>query len=166
MAGHDGVIVAVKGPDRLVSRAAHALIEALPAAGVRRLVFVGGGGSLEYAPGRRFVDAPDFPQQYLATALDQAEALDELRRSGGALNWSYASPPPIHLEPGARTGTYRTEARDTPLIDGNGESRVSVDDYAAAIVDTVEDGSFVRQRFTVACWCLVRKDVDVVSVSA
>ncbi len=57
--------------------------------------------------------------------------------------------PPVHLVPGDKTGCYRAEARDTPLVDERGESRISVGDYAAAIVDTVENGSFVRARFTV-----------------
>ena len=150
VAGHQAVVVAVQGPDQLASRAARALIAALPAAGVRRLVFVGGGASLEGAPGQRFLDSPDFPAEFRETAQDQAEALDVLRRAGAALDWSYASPPPVHLEPGDKTGAYRAEARDTPITDASGESRVSVGDYAAALLDAVDDGTFIRQRFTVA----------------
>lgn len=148
--GHDAVIAAVKGEDHLVPKAATVLLQALPAADVPRLVFLGGGGSLEYAPGRRFVDHPDFPTQYLETARDQAEALDILRSATDTpLAWSYISPPPVHLMPGARTGHYRTEARNTPITDDNGESRITVPDYAAAVVDAVEENSFIRQRFTV-----------------
>lgn len=150
VAGHDAVVAAVKGPDRLVPRAADALLQALPRAGVHRLLFVGGGGSLEHAPGQRIVDDPDFPPQHRGTARDQADALDILRGSDGPVVWSYASPPPMYLVPGRRTGRYRAEARDTPLVDESGESRVSVGDYAAAVVDAVEDGSFERERFTVA----------------
>jgi putative NADH-flavin reductase len=152
VAGHDAVVVSVKGDDRLVPRAAQALLQALPPAGVPRLVFVGGGGSLEYAPGQRFVDAPTFPPQYLQTALDQAEALAILRTSAadGPVEWSYASPPPVHLVPGDRTGRYRVAAGDTPLTDEHGESRVTIGDFACAVVDTAERASFVRQRFTVA----------------
>ena len=149
VAGHDAVVVGIQGGDRLVPRSAQALLQALPPAGVTRLVFLGGGGSLEYAPGRRFVDSPDFPPQYLKTALDQAEALAILRAAQTPVEWSYVSPPPVHLVPGDKTGHYRAEARDTPLIDERGASRVSVGDYAAAVVDTLEDGSFVRARFTV-----------------
>ncbi|UFS96071.1 alpha/beta fold hydrolase [Nocardia huaxiensis] len=150
VAGHDAVVAAIKGADRLVPRGAEALLEALPLAGVQRLVFLGGGGSLEYAPGQRFVDAPDFPAQYLETARDQSEALDIFRRSGSAVRWSYVSPPPVHLVPGEATGTYRAQARDTPIADANGESRISVGDYASAIVDALEEGSFIGERFTVS----------------
>ncbi|MFE7803012.1 NAD(P)H-binding protein [Nocardia sp. NPDC057440] len=82
VAGHDAVVAAIKGEDRLVPRGAQALLEALPLAGVDRLVFLGGGGSLEYAPGQRFVDSPNFPPQYLETARDQSEALEILRVTG------------------------------------------------------------------------------------
>ncbi|AVH21646.1 alpha/beta fold hydrolase [Nocardia cyriacigeorgica] len=150
VAGHDAVVAAIKGDDRLVPRAAAALLEALPLAGVDRLIFLGGGGSLEYAPGQRFVDSPDFPVQYLQTARDQAEALEIFRGSASSLRWSYVSPPPIHLIPGDATGTYRAQARDTPIGDAGGDSRITVGDYARAIVDALQNGSFIQQRFTVA----------------
>ena len=52
--------------------------------------------------------------------------------------------------PGEKTGHYRAEVRDTPIVDHNGESRVTVGDYAAAVIDALENGSFIRVRFTVA----------------
>jgi putative NADH-flavin reductase len=149
VAGHDAVVVSIKGGGRLVPRSAHALLEALPLAGVSRMVFLGGGGSLEFA-GRRFVDLPDFPPEYLETARDQAEALGILRAARTSVAWSYLSPPPVHLVPGEKTGYYRAEARDTPIVDDQGESRISVGDYAAAVIDILESGSFARARFTVA----------------
>ena len=115
-----------------------------------RLVFLGGGGSLEYAPSRRFVDSPDFPPQYLQTARDQADALGILRAAQTPVAWSYVSPPPLYLVPGEKTGRYRAEARDTPITDENGQSRISVGDYAAAVIDALENDSFIRLRFTVA----------------
>lgn len=148
--GHDAVVVGIQGGDSLVPRSAQALLEALPRADVTRLVFLGGGGSLEYAPGHRFVDSPDFPPEYLETARDQAEALEILRAAQTPVEWSYVSPPPVHLVPGDKTGRYRAEARDTPLVDEDGESRITVADYAAAVIDIVENGSFIRARLTVA----------------
>jgi putative NADH-flavin reductase len=150
VARHDAVVVAVKGDDHVVPRGAEILIEALGAADVRRLIFVGGGGSLEQPPGQRIVDAPEFPPQYLATALDQAAALEIFRKSGDAIDWSYASPPPVHLVDGAKTGQYRVQARDTPIVDEAGESRITVGDFASAIIDVVENGRFIRERFTAA----------------
>src|SRR3954469_12822639 len=98
VAGHDAVVSSVtdrSGPGRaIIPASARALIATLPGAGVPRLVFVGGGGSLEVAPGTRVIDLPGFPAEYREEALAQAEALDLLRREGGALEWSYLSPPP------------------------------------------------------------------------
>jgi putative NADH-flavin reductase len=134
----------------VIPAAARALVAALPQAGVPRVVVLGGGGSLEAAPGTRFVDLPGFPEQYKAEALAQAEALDILRRDGGALQWSYISPPPKHLEPGDRRGGYRAAAGDAPVTDGDGESRITSGDLASAVVDELEQPRFTGQRFTAA----------------
>jgi putative NADH-flavin reductase len=154
LAGHDAVVAAVKARDEgetdVVPDAARALLDALPRAGVRRLVFLGGGGSLLSPSGQRFVDLPDFPRQYQADALAQVRALETLRGADGAVDWSYASPPPVHLVDGEGTGRYRVRAGDLPITDGEGESRITVPDYAAAIVDTLEGGRFVGARFTAA----------------
>jgi putative NADH-flavin reductase/pimeloyl-ACP methyl ester carboxylesterase len=152
LADHDAVVAAPKDHDdpNVVPEAARALLAALPAAGVRRLVFLGGGGSLLSPSGRRFVDAPDFPAQYQPEALAAARALEILREANGAVDWSYASPPPVHLADGERTGRYRVRAGDLPIVDAGGESRISVPDYAAAIVDTLERRRFVGERFTAA----------------
>jgi uncharacterized protein len=154
VAGHDAVVAALKarGDSEIdvVPGAARSLLAALPAAGVRRLLFVGGGGSLLSPSGQRFVDSPDFPELYKAEALAQARALEILRDANGAVDWSYVSPPPLQLFDGERTGRYRVRAGDLPITDGQGESRISVPDYAAAIVDALENGRFVGERFTAA----------------
>jgi putative NADH-flavin reductase/pimeloyl-ACP methyl ester carboxylesterase len=154
LADHDAVVAALRARDEsesgVVPDGAAALLTALPRAGVRRLVFLGGGGSLLAPSGERFVDSPDFPQQYRGEALAQAQALEILRDANGAVDWSYVSPPPVHLVEGEPTGRYRVRAGDLPISDEQGESRITVPDYAAAIVDAVESGSFVGQRFTTA----------------
>jgi putative NADH-flavin reductase/pimeloyl-ACP methyl ester carboxylesterase len=153
LAGHDAVVAALKGRDGteldVVPRAAKAILAALPKAGVRRLVFLGGGGSLLSPSGQRFVDLPGFPPQYRGEALAQAEALEILRGANGAVDWSYASPPPMHLVEGPRSGHYRLRAGDLPITD-EGESVITVPDYAAAIVDALESSLFVGARFTAA----------------
>ncbi len=151
---HDAVVAALKARDEsepnVVPDAASALLAALPRAGVRRLVFVGGGGSLLAPSGQRFVDSPDFPSEYKGEALAQARALEILRAADGAVDWSYVSPPPLQLVEGERTGRYRVRAGDLPITDDRGESRISVPDYAAAIVDALENSRFVGERFTAA----------------
>jgi putative NADH-flavin reductase/pimeloyl-ACP methyl ester carboxylesterase len=154
LAGHDAVVAALKGRDEneldVVPDGVRTLLAVLPRVGVRRLLFVGGGGSLLSSSGERFVDSPDFPQEYKGEALAQAAALDILRRADGVIDWSYASPPPVELVDGERTGRYRVRPGDLPVVDGSGESRISVPDYAAAIVDTLERARFIGERFTAA----------------
>jgi putative NADH-flavin reductase/pimeloyl-ACP methyl ester carboxylesterase len=154
LADHDAVVAALKARDEseadVVPDAARALLTALPRAGVRRLLFVGGGGSLLSPSGQRFVDSPDFPELYRPDALAQARALEVLRDANGAVDWSYVSPPPLELLEGERTGRYRVRAGDLPIVDEQGESRITIPDYAAAIVDALEGARFVGARFTAA----------------
>jgi uncharacterized protein len=148
--GHDAVINAV-GPTGsssplLVVDAARALIDGLTRAGVRRLVVGGGAGSLEVAPGVQLVDAPSFPKAWRDIALAHRDALDVYRTAD--LDWTYMSPAAF-LEPGERTGKYRT-GTDQLLTDEKGESRISMEDLAIAFLDEVEKPRFVRRRMTVA----------------
>lgn len=151
IAGSDVVVSAI-GPAgsesvQVLLDAAHALIEGLTQAGVKRLVVVGGAGSLEVAPGIQLVDTPDFPEALKALALAHREAL-EVYRSAEHLAWTYVSPA-LFLAPGERTGAYRV-ALDQLLTNDKGESRISAEDYAGALLDEIEAPRFVRQRFTVA----------------
>jgi putative NADH-flavin reductase len=154
VAGHDAVVTAVvdrsAGNTEMIPQAARTLLRVLPEAHVKRLVFAGGGGSLEVAPGTRFVDAPEFPAQYRSEALAQAEALQTLRSSGSTVDWTYVSPPPVDFFSGEKTGSYRVQGGDSVLNDASGQSRVSVADFASAIIDELESPRFIGQRFTVA----------------
>ena len=62
--------------------------------------------------------------------------------------WTYLSPP-ARIAPGERTGVYRTGA-DELLVDANGESSISMEDYAVAVIDEAEEPRHVGRRFTVA----------------
>ena len=152
IAGHDAVVASVTDrttEDRsIIPASARALLEALPRAGVARLAFVGGGGSLHVAPGERYVDAPSFPAEYRPEALAQAEALRILREDGAAVDWTYLSPPPHNLVPGERTGAYRVHAGDSPVFDDDGHFGITFGDLASALVDELESPQFSRQRFT------------------
>ena len=152
--GVDAVVSAV-GPRRgsenneeSLLGAARGLTDGLRMAGTRRLVVVGGAGSLEVAPGQRLVDTPDFHPAWKPTALAHAKALDEVYRAAGDLDWTYVSPAAL-IEPGERTGSYRTGG-DQLLTDEAGNSRITIPDYAIAIADVVESGDAVRRRITVA----------------
>lgn len=113
------------------------------AAGLTRLVVVGGAGSLLAAPGVRLVDTPQFPAIYKTEALASAAALEELRGSAESVDWTLLSPAPV-IDEGERTGSYRIGS-DSPV----GEF-ISFADYAIALVDELERPAHRRTRFTVA----------------
>jgi uncharacterized protein len=153
-AGHDVVISAVSPPrdgsDPAVPLLAtyRSLIEGLRTAGVRRLIAVGGAGSLKTASGQDRVDAPDFPADYKAEALAQRELLNLLRAEVIDLDWTYVSPAD-HIAPGERTGTFRVGG-DQLLTAADGTSFISAEDYAVALVEEAEKNNAIRRRITVA----------------
>lgn len=124
------------------------LLDNVPKAGVKRLLWVGGAGSLEVSPGVRVVDDPNFPEAWKPEALGQAKALDVFRASKSPVQWTYISPAAL-IEPGERTGKYRMGG-DRLLTDGQGDSRISIADYAAGLLDRVEKNDAINQRITFA----------------
>ena len=149
VAGHDAIVSAVGSfaDLGLLTRAARALLQGAGDAGVTRLLVVGGAGSLEVAPGQRLVDTPEFPEEWKPSALAHADAL-EVYRADTSLDWTYVSPAAL-IEPGERTGAYRIGGEQL-LVDEGGDSRISAEDYAIAIVDELEHPTHVRRRITVA----------------
>lgn len=154
--GHDVVVSAVgagaRGPDpdfAVYLDAARALVAALRELGPEapRLIVVGGAGSLEVEPGVRVVDTPGFPPQFHEEALAQARALDYYRTVDD-VRWTYVSPAAL-LEPGERTGRYRVGG-DRLLTDDAGNSQISVEDYAVALVEQAERGAGTPGRIAVA----------------
>lgn len=127
---------------------ARAVIAGATKAGVKRVIFVGGAGSLEVAPGKRLMDQPGFPAPYRAEAEAGAEMLDVVRKEATALDWSYISPA-AEISSGHRTGRYRTTG-DQFIPDHKGQSRISFEDYAVAVVDELEHRNHVGRRFGVA----------------
>ena len=118
--------------------------------GVKRVLFVGGAGSLEVAPGLQLIDTPKFPEEYKPGAEAARDYLNILKKET-ELDWTFLSPA-IEMHPGTsgvRTGVYRT-ALDNPVFDANGRSILSVEDLAVVIVDEIEHPKFVKQRFTAA----------------
>lgn len=142
LAGHDAAISAV----RFVDSDPRILIDAVKAARVGRYLVVGGAGSLEVAPGVRLMDIPDFPPAYKAEAEAGGVFLDVLRRERD-LDWTFLSPSALFVA-GERTGRFRL-GEDRLLTDSAGNSRISFEDFAVAMVDELERPAHVRRRFTV-----------------
>jgi putative NADH-flavin reductase len=127
--------------------AAHGLIGGLRQAGVRRLMVVGGAGSLEVAPGVQAVDSPEFPAAHRTNALAQREAL-QVYLTVDDLDWTYVSPA-AQIGPGPHTKDYQL-GHNQMLFDEHGVSRISYGDFADGIVDCLEEGVHLRERITLA----------------
>jgi putative NADH-flavin reductase len=110
-----------------------------------RLIVVGGAGSLEVAPGVTLESAKDFPAAWKPIAQAHTNALQLLRAS--SIDWTYLSPSAF-FEPGQRTGKFRL-GQDQLLTAPDGKSSISMEDYAIALVDELEQPQHRRQRFTV-----------------
>jgi hypothetical protein len=149
VAGADAVLSAYappQGKEQTLLLASRSLVEGAEMAGVRRLLVVSGAGSLEVAEGVQLLDTPQFPAAWLPIARAHRDALPILEASG--LEWTALSPAAM-IEPGERTGKFRLGGIQF-LVDGQGESRISAEDFAVAMVDELENSQHVRSRFTVA----------------
>lgn len=142
LAGHDAVISAV----HFSASDPATLLAAVKQSGVARYLVVGGAGSLEVAPGVKLFDTKEFPALYLDEARKGGAYLDLLKGEGD-LDWTFLSPSAL-IEPGERTGKFRL-GKDQLLVDDNGQSRISAEDYAIALVDELEKPAHSRQRFTI-----------------
>jgi putative NADH-flavin reductase len=98
------------------------------------------------APGVRLIDAPDVPEWIKPGSRATSEALAMLRNEP-ELEWSFLAPSAT-LESGERTAQFRLGGGQL-LVDAKGESRISVQDYAVAMIDELERPAHIRQRFTV-----------------
>ena len=124
-----------------------AIVEGVKRSRVKRLLVVGGAGSLFVAPGVQGVDTPHFPAEWKQGALAARDALTAIRNES-TLDWTFLSPA-VMLAPGARTGKIRIGGDDV-LMDGDKPAGISVADLAVAIVDEIETPRHVKRRFTVA----------------
>ena len=132
----------------LFLQGSQAILDGTKQAGVKRVLVVGGAGSLFVAPGLQLVDTPQFPAEWKQGALAARELLNRIKLET-TLDWTFLSPP-ILLAPGERTGKYRVGA-DTPLPGvGEAPSGISAADLAVAMVDEIETPKHVQKRFTVA----------------
>jgi len=143
---------AVQGVDAVFSAAhfsgipAKAIIDPIKKAGVKRLLIVGGAGSLFATPTLKVIDTPNFPAEYKAEASAGGVYLDTLRLET-ELDWTFLSPSALFIE-GDRTGKFRL-GQDNLLVDETGKSWITFADYAIAYLDELEKPAHSRQRFTV-----------------
>ncbi len=154
--GHDAVISAFNpgwtNPDLYAEflGGSKAIQAGVKKSGVKRLIVIGGAGSLEIAPGVQLIDTPQFPAEYKAGASAARDYLLILKKET-ELDWTFFSPA-IEMNPGTsgvRQGKYRL-GLDNPVFDKAGRSILSVEDLAVAIADETENPKHSRKRFTAA----------------
>jgi putative NADH-flavin reductase len=131
-------------PDALLG-ATEREIQAVKAAGNARLIVVGGAGLLEVAPGVSLIASGHLPEQYLPIAKAHQRALEILKKSD--VNWTYVSPG-AYFVAGERTGKFRLGTTNL-IVDAKGESRISFDDYAIAVVDEIEKPAHERGQMSI-----------------
>ena len=143
--GHDAVISAAP----FVTNESEKLFAAVRDSGVKRYVMVGGAASLFNDEGVKVWDTLQgvgIPEPVLANIAEGIRAFDLLQLED-SLDWTFFSPA-VMIGPGKRTGQFRL-GKDNVVADENGDSKISYDDYAIALVDELEQGNNIRGRFTI-----------------
>lgn len=151
--GNDVVVYAYKPakeeslPMRLGNhaRAIASTIAATKAAGINRILAVGGAGTLHTASGGLHMHAPEFPPRWEGGAKSTAMIKDVLKYEQD-LQWTVLSPS-HDLFAGERTGKFRL-GLDEILVGADGQSRISAEDYAVAMIDELEQPKHTGRRFT------------------
>lgn len=123
------------------------IIDGVKKAGVDRFLMVGGAGSLFIAPGVRLVDSGEIPEKILPGVKALAHFYLDFLMKEKEVDWVFFSPA-ANLVPGVRTGRYRL-GKDDMIVDKVGNSHISVEDYAAAMIDELEKPVHHQERFTI-----------------
>jgi putative NADH-flavin reductase len=121
------------------------LIEAVSQRPGTRLVVVGGAGGLNVAPGVTLLESGYLPEAFHPIVKAHIKTYNVLRAS--KIDWTYFAPAAF-FEPGQRTGKFRL-GTDELIANAQQESRISMEDYAIALVDELEQPKHRRQRFSI-----------------
>lgn len=124
-----------------------AILEGVKRAGVKRLLIVGGAGTLFVAPGLRVVDSGAIPAEIMGGVKSLGEFYLNTLMNEKDIDWVFFSPAG-NLAPGERTGNYRL-GKDDLIVDDKGQSNISVEDYAKAMIDELETPKHHQERFTI-----------------
>lgn len=146
------VVVSANSPHDLgeFKQAYTNLISIMESEPSKRVIIVGGAASTEIKPGLRMIDSPEAmektPKEWHPAIYAHAEVLDLFKTSN--TNWTYFSPAMI-IEAGERTGNYRLGGTNM-VFDAKGNSHISYEDYAVALVDEIASSRHLRQQMSIA----------------
>jgi len=127
---------------------AKSILEAVRNSGVKRFIVIGGAGSLYVADGVQMVDTMEKDNEYFQE-ISAARDFLNIMKEDKELDWAFFSPA-FEMHPGiktGRTGKYRL-GLDTPVVDDNSRSILSVQDLAVVVADEVENPRHHQVRFT------------------
>ena len=123
------------------------ILEGVKRSGVKRFLVVGGAGSLFVAPGVRLMDSGSMPEAYLPPVKALASIYLETLVFENEIDWVFFCPAG-EIYPGIRTGQFRL-GKDDLITGPDGKSRISVEDFAVAMIDEAENPAHHRERFTI-----------------
>jgi len=123
------------------------ILDSVKEAAVKRFLIVGGAGTLFCAPGIRVVDSGVIPEAIMGGVKSLGEFYLNILMKEDQIDWVFFSPAGS-LEPGNRTGKFRL-GKDELIVDKQGNSHISVEDYAMAMVDEMENEVHHKERFTI-----------------
>lgn len=124
------------------------ILSAAKRSGVERLLIVGGAGTLFCAPGLRVVDSGAIPEEIMGGVRPLGDFYLNILTKEQDIDWIFFSPAGAFDEKGQRTGKFRL-GKDDLIVDEGGQSHISVQDYALAIVDELEKTAHHKERFTI-----------------
>lgn len=124
------------------------ILEAAKKSGVERLLIVGGAGTLFCAPGLRVVDSGAIPEEIMGGVRPLGDFYLNTLMNENVIDWVFFSPAGVFDQEGKKTGNYRL-GKDDLIVDAEGNSHISVQDYADAMVNELEKPAHHKERFTI-----------------
>ena len=124
------------------------ILEAAKKSGVERLLIVGGAGTLFCAPGLRVVDSGAIPAEIMGGVRPLGDFYLNTLMNENDIDWVFFSPAGVFDQEGKKTGNYRL-GKDDLIVDAEGNSHISVQDYADAMVNELEKPAHHKERFTI-----------------
>lgn len=152
--GKDAIISAYNpgwnNPDiaKLITENYPKILKAARESGVKRLLIVGGAGTLFCAPGLRVVDSGAILDEIMGGVRPLGDFYLNTLTKEDAVDWVFFSPAGTFDAEGKRTGKFRL-GKDDLIVDAEGNSHISVQDYAMAMVDELERAQHHHERFTI-----------------
>ena len=152
--GKDAIISAYNpgwtNPDiaTLISENYPKILSAAKKSGVERLLIVGGAGTLFCAPGLRVVDSGAIPEEIMGGVRPLGDFYLNTLMNENDIDWVFFSPAGVFDQQGKKTGNYGL-GKDDLIVDADGNSHISVQDYADAMVNELEKPAHHKERFTI-----------------